>query len=89
MEKLKINKEGIEKGFINWKMANKKEKEYEQKRKLKENMELIVNLRLKIKEYDLDNQDLLIENDQLRRTSMDGIALAQAWKDLSHKIKVL
>ena len=38
-------------------------------------MEIIVNLKLKIKELDLDNQDLVSENEQLRKTSMDGIFL--------------
>jgi len=52
-------------------------------------MEAIVNLRLKIKETDLDNQDLIMENEQLRQTSMDGIFLAQTWKELSEKIKNL
>jgi hypothetical protein len=52
-------------------------------------MELIVNLRLKIKEMDLDNQDLVGENEQLRKTSMDGIFLAQKWKEISEKIKYL
>ena len=42
---------------------------------LKSNMEIIVNLKLKIKELDLDNQDLVSENEQLRKTSMDGIFL--------------
>ena len=52
-------------------------------------METIVNLRLKIKELDMDNQDIIEENEQLRKTSMDGIFLAQTWKELSEKIKSL
>ena len=52
-------------------------------------MEIIVNLKLKIKELDLDNHDLILENEQLRKTSMDGIFLAQTWKELSNKIKNL
>jgi len=86
---LKNEQKGIKKGFQNWVDANKQRNAKTQEKKLKENMELIVNLKLKIKEYDLENQDLLIENDQLRRISMDGINLAQVWKELSHKIKVL
>ena len=75
--------------FKQWNQANKQVKLEEKQKKLKENMELIVNLRLKIKEMDMDNQDLIHENEQLRKTSMDGIFLAQTWKELSEKIKVL
>ena len=70
-------------------MASKKQNLGESEQKLKNNMEIIVNLRLKIKELDLDNQDLVMENEQLRKTSMDGIFLAQTWKELSEKIKFL
>ena len=72
-----------------WMAIYKRSKISEKEQKLKTNMELIVNLRLKIKELDLDNQDLIVENEQLRQTSLDGIFLAQTWKELSEKIKVL
>jgi len=52
-------------------------------------MKLIASLKLKIKEFYLEDQDLIIENDQLRKTSMDGKVLAQTWKELSDKIKIL
>jgi predicted RNase H-like nuclease (RuvC/YqgF family) len=78
-----------EKAFHQWTMLGKQQEFIKVQKTLKEHMELIVNLRLKIKEIDLDNQNLVVENEQLRRTSMDGIFLAQTWKELSVKIKEL
>lgn len=78
-----------EKAFHQWTMRGKQQEFEKVQKTLKEHMELIVNLRLKIKEIDMDNQNLVIENEQLRRTSMDGIFLAQTWKELSVKIKEL
>lgn len=76
-------------GFQTWSVNTKKQKLYLKEQRVKENMELIVNLRLKIKEMDLDNHDLVGENHKLRKTSMDGIYLAQTWKELSEKIRYL
>lgn len=85
-DNFKAKKESV---FHHWASQIKKQNIKEKEDKLKANMEIIVNLRLKIKELDLDNQDLVIENEQLRKTSMDGIFLAQTWKELSEKIKRL
>lgn len=79
----------VAKAFRIWARHTKAESTACKQAELKRNMELIVKLRLQIKEYDMSNQGLIMENDELRTTSMDGIALAEVWKELSEKIKVL
>lgn len=68
-------KKKVASSFQKWQAFNKRSQLEEKEYLLKSNMEIIVNLKLKIKELDLDNQDLVSENEQLRKTSMDGIFL--------------
>ncbi|CAI2370290.1 unnamed protein product [Moneuplotes crassus] len=82
-------RERVTKAFKTWARYTKSLKTAFKQEELKKNMELIVKLRLQIKEYDMSNQELIMENDELRTTSMEGIALAEVWKELSEKIKIL
>lgn len=90
LEIVKDNYNDIKASFFQkWATFSKNSDIQQRQQKLKANMEIIVNLRLKIKEMHLENEDLASENEQLRKTSMDGIFLAQTWKELSEKIKIL
>jgi len=67
----------LQQGFYDWEDQHTREKRAEFEQEVQRNVELITQLKERLRSLEKENEDLGIENEELRQFSLDGYDIAK------------